>query len=65
MPFTLVRLYGDELELPEVISLTMVVPELVPSDFQSSIPLVALFAVKKSVSFAWVRFCGLELELPA
>ena len=42
----------------------MVVPAEVPSDFQSSVPLVGLFAVKKRVPLTTIKLLGEEEPFP-
>ena len=54
---------GFELPLPAWMSMSFV-PAAVPLDFQSSLPWVASWALKKSVPATSVREAGLELPLP-
>ena len=58
VPFTFVRLPGEEPALPGLMSLTSTVPAAVPSLFHSSCPFAPSLAVKNSVPFTFVRLPG-------
>ena len=64
VPPTAVRLPGEELAAPGLMSLTMTVPATVPSLFHSSWPLVASLARKYSTAPTAVRFPRVELPEP-
>ena len=49
VPFTFVRLLGEDEALPALMSLTRTVPAAVPSLFHSSVPCVPSLAAKNSV----------------